>query len=175
MKTEINAFQYADQIQNAMQHGGILLTTKADGKVNTMTIGWGTLGIEWKKPIFTAFIRESRFTKEVLDKNGEFTVNVPLNGSCSQDKLTYCGRISGRDQDKMKEMNFTLEPSDCVSVPGIKELPLTLECRVLYSKVQDPSVLPQDIQDKFYPIKDGKQDCHVAFYGEILKAYIIEK
>jgi len=41
-----------------------------------MTISWGTLGIEWNKPIFTAFIREGRFTKELLDESGEFTINI---------------------------------------------------------------------------------------------------
>ena len=174
MKKEINAFEYAAAIKEAMTHGGVLLTTKAGEKVNTMTIGWGTMGVEWRKPIFTAYIRESRFTKEMLDQNGEFTVNIPVNGSCSQEKLTYCGKISGRDKDKIKEMDFHLTESDEISVPGIRELPMTLECRVLFTQVQDPGLLPEDIQRNFYPVKDGKQDRHVAFYAEILKAYLIE-
>lgn len=174
MKKEINAFEYASQIRDAMQHGGILLTTKAGEKVNTMTIGWGTLGVEWKKPIFTAYVRESRFTRQMLEKNGEFTINVPLNGSCSIEKLTYCGRNSGREEDKIQKMGFHLVDADTVSVPAIRELPLTLECRVLFTQLQDPAALPQDIQDAFYPVKDGKQDAHVAFYAEILKAYILE-
>ena len=174
MKKEINAFEYASLIRDAMQHGGILLTTKSGEKVNTMTIGWGTLGVEWKKPIFTAYIRESRYTREMLQKNGEFTVNIPLNGSCSGEKLLYCGRNSGREEDKIQKMGFHLEDSSCISVPAIRELPLTLECKVLFTQVQDPRTLPQEIQDSFYPVKDGKQDCHLAFYAEILKAYIIE-
>ena len=70
MKKEVNAFEYASQIREAMQHGGILLTTKAGEKINTMTIGWGTLGVEWKKPIFTAYVRESRVTRQMLKQNG---------------------------------------------------------------------------------------------------------
>ena len=173
MKKEINAFEYAAAIKEAMQHGGILLTTKAEEKVNTMTIGWGTMGVEWRKPIFTVFIRESRFTREMLEKNGEFTINVPVGG-CDSQVLAHCGKYSGRDEDKIQAAGLHLVDSDCVSVPGIRELPLTLECKVLFSQVQDPKALPQDIQDRFYPVTDGKQDCHVAFYGEILKAYIIE-
>lgn len=47
---------------------GVLLITKVDSKVNTMTVSWGTLGIEWVKPIFTVFVREKRFTKQQLEK-----------------------------------------------------------------------------------------------------------
>ena len=174
MKKEINAFDYAAYIMNAMQHGGVLLTTKAGDKINTMTIGWGTLGVEWKKNIFTAYIRESRYTRELLEKSGEFTINIPVNGSCEIDKLTYCGRMSGRNVDKIHAMGFHLEKGDTVSAPAICELPMTLECKVLYKKVQDPNLLPADIQTKFYPKKEEKQDCHIAFYAEILKAYILE-
>ena len=76
MKRRIDPFAYAGQICKAMKTG-ILLTTKAEGKVNTMTIGWGFLGIEWGKPIFVALVRESRHTKSMLDISGEFTVCSP--------------------------------------------------------------------------------------------------
>ena len=46
MKEKIDVFDYAPEILKAMKTG-ILLTSKADEKVNTMTIGWGVLGIEW--------------------------------------------------------------------------------------------------------------------------------
>ena len=46
-----------------------------------MTISWGMLGIEWGKPVFITVIREGRFTRELLEQNGEFTVNIPLDDS----------------------------------------------------------------------------------------------
>ena len=174
MKKEINAFDYASLIREALQHGGVLLTTKAEDQVNTMTIGWATMGVEWKRPIFTVYVRESRYTREMLEKNGEFTVNVPLNASCPVEKLTHCGRASGRDEDKIQKMDFHLVDGETVSVPAIRELPLTIECKVLFSQVQDPKNLPEDIAAAFYPVKDGKQDRHIAFYAEIQKAYILE-
>ena len=75
MKKQIEVFDYANDILKAVKTG-VLLTTKADDKVNTMTISWGTLGIEWVKTIFTVFVRENRFTKSQLDKNPEFTKKV---------------------------------------------------------------------------------------------------
>ena len=173
MKKTVDVFDYAGQICKAMKKG-ILLTTKADGKVNTMTIGWGKIGIEWNKPVFIAYVRETRYTKEMLEKNGEFTVNIPV-GDIGGRILGYCGKVSGRDTDKITDLNLTLVDSDVVSVPGIRELPLTLECRVIYRQEQDLTKLSQPITDRFYPVINGEgfRDYHIAYYGEIINAYIL--
>lgn len=168
MKKIIDAFDYAGDICKAMKKG-ILLTTKADGQVNTMTIGWGTMGVEWGRPIFVAYVRGSRYTHQMIEKSGEFTVNVPV-GEYDSKILGLCGTKSGRDTDKIKELNLTLEePLNC-GVPGIKELPLTLECRVLYRMEQTLDTIPQDIIDRYYP----NGDFHYAYYAEIIGAYIAE-
>ena len=173
MKKMIEAFDYAGTVCKAMPRG-ILLTTKADGKVNTMTIGWGHIGIEWGKPIFVAYVRESRYTKQMLEANGEFTVNVPM-GSIDGKILGYCGTKSGRDTDKIADLGLALEEPEVISVPGIQELPLTLECRVIYKQKQDLSAIPENILTRYYPADEtGYQDYHYAYYGEIVSAYIIE-
>lgn len=177
MKKQVQAFDYAADICKAMPRG-ILLTTKADGKVNTMTIGWGKIGIEWGKPIFIAYVRESRYTKQMLESNGEFTVNIP-QGEVNGKILGYCGTKSGRDTDKIADLGLTLEESEVISVPGIKELPLTLECKVIYKQKQDLGAIPEDILAKYYPEGDTacfageNRDFHYAYYGEIVNAYLI--
>lgn len=174
MKRKINVWEYAPQILENVGKG-VLLTTKADGIVDTMTIGWGTLGIQWGKPIFIAFVRESRYTKELLDKNLEFTVNVPF-GTFDKNILGVCGTKSGRDMDKVGELGLTLEEPETISVPGIKELPLTLECKVIYRQDQDPAAINKENTDRYYPKNEQfpEGDYHTAYYGQILSAYIIE-
>ncbi len=173
MKKHINVWDYSGRINEATGKG-ILLTTKADGKVNTMTIGWGTLGIQWAKPIFIAFVRESRYTKELLDKNPEFTVNIPL-GTVDKEILGICGTKSGRDVDKIAQLGLTLEEPETVSVPAIKELPLTLECKVIYKQDQDPAAIAQENDLRFYAKGTANEnDYHTAYYGQITAAYIVE-
>lgn len=173
MKKEIEVFDYAKEIMKAVEKG-VLLTTKVDGKVNSMTISWGTLGIEWGKPIFTAFVRESRFSREQLDKNLEFTINMPV-GEFDKKILSVCGSKSGRDMDKIKELNLTLEEPKNISVPAIKELPLTLECKVIYKQEQDLSAMTKEAVDRFYTSSaDGKVDMHIVYCAEIVSAYIVE-
>lgn len=175
MKKIVEAFDYAGHICKAMKKG-ILLTTKAGDQINTMTIGWGKIGIEWNKPVFIAYVRGSRYTRQMLEKHGEFTVNVPV-GDVDSGILTYCGRNSGRDVDKIRKLGLTTVESDKISVPGIRELPLTLECKVIYKQKQDLSALPQNVIDRFYPETDAEdvRDCHIAYYGEIVNAYMIQQ
>lgn len=149
MKKEINVFDYATEIMKAVQ-AGVLLTTKTEEKFNSMTISWGTLGIEWGKPIFTAFIRENRFTRKQLDESGEFTINMPL-GEFDKNILSLCGSKSGKDVDKIKELGLTLEEPSLISTPGIKELPLTLECKIIYHQKQDKDAITDENNSRFYP------------------------
>lgn len=178
MKREIDVFDYAKEIMQGVKNG-VLLTTKTEDKVNAMTISWGTLGIEWSKPIFTVFVRENRFTRHQLDKNGEFTINIPY-GDFDKKILGFCGSKSGHNTDKIKELNLTLEEAKEISVPAIKELPLTLECKVVYRQKQDENSISQEYKETFYPqdvdssFHGANKDYHVAYYGEIVSAYIIE-
>ena len=170
---------FAGDILNALRRGGLLLTTKADDKVNSMVIGWGTLGTNWSKPVFAVYVREGRFTREQLDKNPEFTINVPV-GEYDKNIIAICGGKSGRDIDKVAEAGLTLVDPQVVSVPAIKEFPLTLECKVIYRQPQELELLPKEICDRMYP-QDvpssnpmANRDPHVTYYGEIVAAYIAE-
>lgn len=179
MKREVNPFDYASDICKALP-GGILLTTKQGEKVNSMTIGWGSIGIEWRYPIFIAFVRESRYTRQILGENPEFTVNIPL-GQPDKQILSLCGTKSGRDMDKIEALGLHLEEPLEISVPGIRELPLTLECKVLYRQQQDLTALPQEVLNRYYPAEvdtlhpGSDRDYHIAYYAQIVKAYIIEE
>ena len=179
MKRNIQIWDYAEDILRALQNG-VLLTTKSGEQVNTMTISWGTLGIEWSKPIFTVFVRENRFTHRFLEENPEFTINIPV-GDFDKKILGICGTKSGRDTDKIQAAGLTLETPEVISVPAIRELPLTLECRVVYKQAQDPQAITEENNRRFYPqdvdssFHSANRDYHTAYYGEIVAAYVIEQ
>lgn len=42
-------------------------------------IGWGHVGRLWNKMTFVIYVRQSRFTKELLEKNGAFTISCFLD------------------------------------------------------------------------------------------------
>lgn len=176
MNKKINVFEYSNEIMQALSKG-VLLTTKSGEKVNSMTISWGALTIEWGKPLFNVFVRVNRFTKKQLEENGEFSINIPY-GDFDKKILGYCGTKSGKNTDKIKDLNLTLIDGDKISVPSIKELPLTLECKVVYKQLQDKEAISKENREKFYPqdvesdFHGANKDYHIVYSGEIVAAYI---
>ncbi|MBR2716194.1 MAG: flavin reductase family protein [Oscillospiraceae bacterium] len=165
----IDVLENAAVISRALERG-VFLTTRVGDKVNSMVIGWGHVGRIWNRPVFIAYVRDCRYTRELLDQNPEFTVNVPVNGF-EKKAFAVCGTKSGRDMDKLREAGLTPVEPVAVSVPAIREYPMTLECRVIYREEQDAARLPGEIRDKFYTVETGN---HIAHYGEVLAAYILE-
>ena len=173
MKKEVNVWDYAGLIMKQIDKG-FLLTTAAEDKRDTMVIGWGHLGVIWYKPVFVVYVRDSRYTKELLDKSGEFTVSIPL-GQVDKNIVAVCGTKSGRDMDKFAALGLETEPGLTVSAPGIRQMPLTLECKVIYKQAQDPAAIDPASYEQFYAKGSRNEgDHHTAYYGEITAAYIIE-
>jgi len=176
MKEKIRVEDCAGRIAEALPRG-ILLNTQGE-KFNSMVIGWGHLGVLWSVPTFVVYVREHRYTKAVLDRTGEFSVSVPL-GYPDPEIGRVCGSLSGRDVDKAEAAHLTLEEPEVISVPGVREYPLTLECRVLYSREQDLARIPEDIRLRMYPQSvDGlnpmaNRDAHTMYVGQIVSAYVI--
>jgi len=176
MKQNIDVFEYFNTILNSVKTG-VLVTTKVGNKINCMTISWGQIGIEWNKLIFTIFIRKGRFTHDLLEKSGEFTINIPFDNEANE-ILKFCGTKSGKDIDKINELKLNIVEGDKIETPGIKELPLTLECKIIYKQIQDENMIMPEIKKRFYPnnvsssYAGSNQDLHTMFYGEIIGAYI---
>ena len=81
----------------------------------------------------------------------------------------------------MAACGLTLEEPEVISVPAIRELPLTLECRVIYRQQQDLGAITPENLKKFYPqevdssFHGRNRDLHTAFYGQVLAAYLVEQ
>lgn len=154
----------ADKIMAAITKGAFL-TVKAGDKVNTMTIGWATIGFVWKKEIFMVAVRDSRYTFELIEKSNDFTVTVPADKSF-KDAVMFCGTKSGRDFDKfskcgLKQKLAQQTASPIIDIPGIH-----YECKIIYKSPMNPALLDKDFE-KLYPQKDY----HTLYFGEILSCY----
>ena len=175
---DFDPFEYANKITQANPKG-ILLTTAADGKVDTMVIGWGMIGTVWSIPTFIAFVRTSRHTYDLLEQTGEFTINIP-HERLDPRVMKIAGLQSGRHVDKIAELGLTLVESEVVAAPAIAEAPITLECQVMYKQLFDASAMPEDILINNYPADvtdiDALGSCyqHVAYYSEIVASYVLE-
>lgn len=94
---------------------------------NVFTVAWTGI-VCTKPPMLSISVRKERFSYDLIDKSGEFCVNLTPESLVRA--VDYCGVKSGRDVDKFKEMKLTKRESFEVSCPSIDECPITLECRV---------------------------------------------
>ncbi len=149
------------------REGSLLVTKGPDGKPNVMTIGWYTAGFVWGKPIMTVYVRPSRFTFGLINNAWEFSVNVMPYSALRT--VSYCGRVSGRDDDKFASQNLTPVKGNAIETPYIEQSVIHFECKTLYTH-NLPELIGGDIDSRYYP--DG--DYHRVYYGEIVKCMAVE-
>ncbi|HCF51182.1 MAG TPA: flavin reductase [Syntrophomonas sp.] len=145
---------------------GAFLTVKSGDKINTMTIGWGSIGYIWNKPIMMVMVRYSRYTHELIKDAPDFSVSVPLDGHLKK-TLAGAGSKSGRDIDKFEAFDLAAKPARSIASPVIDNCGLIYECRVLYKHPMDPAAFDAVLDSKLYKTKDY----HVLYYGEIVANY----
>ena len=146
---------------------GAFLTVKAGEALNTMTLGWATIGFAWKKPIMMVMVRNTRHTYSLIEKAADFTVSVPTGNM--KKEIAFCGTKSGRDVDKFKECRLKTAASQKVGSPIIQISGIHFECRIVYKNAIDPTQLTRDY-DQIYPEKDY----HTLYFGEIQACYEIQ-
>ena len=80
-----------------------LFGVTADGDSNAMTVSWGEAGVLWNKPIFTVFIRPTRYTYTLAEKTDVATLSFFPEDY--KKTLSYFGRVSGRDENKLEKLS----------------------------------------------------------------------
>lgn len=159
--------EYLEQAANLMERikKGAFLTVKADDVINTMTIGWATIGYIWQKPIFMIAVRDSRYTFTLIEKTDNFTVTIPT-GDAHDKSVAFCGTKSGRDFDKFKQCGLLPKQAKHVVSPVIDIAGIHYECKIVYKSAMDNAFLDSGLE-KLYP----NNDYHTLYFGEILDCY----
>ena len=147
-----------------------LFTAGTPGDFNTMTIGWGWIGWCWKRPVFAAVVRPQRFTHDILERTGEFTVSVPTLLPLKKE-LAYAGNRSGRDENKFVGHGLTALPGQKVDAPIVGECGLHYECRVVLTQEMTEDRMAPEVLRTAYP----RRDLHTIYFGEILTCYRIDE
>jgi flavin reductase (DIM6/NTAB) family NADH-FMN oxidoreductase RutF len=146
---------------------GAFLTVQSPAGLNTMTIGWATLGFVWRKPICMVAIRDSRHTFGIIEQADDFTISIPEGNM--HEAVMYCGTKSGRDVDKFEKCQLKTAPAQAVDSPIIDIPGIHMECRIAYKSAMDPAFLIENYE-KLYPEKDY----HTLYFGEIQACYAKE-
>mgnify|MGYP000202696883 FL=1 len=158
--------KYLEKAYDSFDNGGAFLTVKNEDELNTMTIGWGSVGIIWRTPMLMVLVRESRHTFKLINNTDEFTVSIPF-GNKMQDELLFCGTKSGREYDKFKECNLETINGNILETPLIKGCDLHYECTIEYSQPMDSDRVNSKVLKNCYP----ENDLHTMYFGEIKNCF----
>lgn len=145
----------------------MLVTAGAPGLATAaMTVSWGAFGFIWGKHVANVVIRKSRNTLGAMRENGAFALS--LFDRSYRDKLTWCGRNSGRDYDKAAQCGFTVQYRE--GVPYFAEADTVLFCRTIYSgELAEGGFADRGVYDAWYSNAD-LGNTHIGFYAEIAAA-----
>lgn len=145
----------------------MLVTAEKDGKTNTMTASWGGVGVMWNKNVTFTAIRPQRYTKEFVD--GADTFSLSFYDEQYREELSYLGKVSGRDEDKIAKAGLTLLHEQ--GTPYFAEAKMTILCRKIFAQPYLPqSFIDTEVMEKNYPQKDY----HTLYISEILDILVRE-
>ena len=143
----------------------MLITAGASGKVNTMTASWGGVGVLWNRNVVTCYVRPQRYTREFIDTSEYFSISFLPEQHRKQ--LVHCGRVSGRDEDKISACGLTI--CGDYEAPFFEEAETALICKKIYVGELNPEGIQYpEIDTANYPAKDY----HIVYIGEITNALI---
>ena len=163
MREKVETSEVFQETLEKLSGDGILLV--AGDLPNLMTIGWGTIGCIWGRPIMTVMVRPVRYTFGLMESAKDFSVCI-LPEKYNKE-LNLCGTQSGRDINKLEACKLNIEKcynSDC---SFISESVIHFECRIVHKHFLDPANLDPAIIKRYYPQKDY----HMVYYGEIVGIY----
>ena len=164
---EIKAEEMRENPFNLIGKQWMLITAGDEKGCNTMTASWGGVGIMWSKPTATAYIRDSRFTKEFVDNNEFFTLS--FFDEKYRQALNLCGKVSGRDCDKIKQAGLTPYYTD--GTAAFEEAKMIFVCRKAFHQYMGPENFDiKENVDKWY----ADRDFHTMYMGEIVKILVKE-
>lgn len=134
-----------------------LFGVESDGVANAMTVSWGEAGVLWNKPIFTVFIRPTRYTYTLAEKTELATLS--FFGEEYKNTLSYFGRVSGRDEDKLSKLAHKTENG----ILTFDNAELTLVGKKLYYTDIEPKNFVDEALDSNYD-----NDYHRVYVYEIV-------
>lgn len=163
---EINVTQLNENVFEKIGKQWMLVGAMADDKNNAMTASWGGLGIMWGVNVAFVFIRDSRYTKELID-NSEM-LSLSFFDETYRGMLGYMGKASGRNEDKIKTAGLTITMEE-ENAPVFEEADMTFVCKKMYAqKMNAESFIDKSCIEKWY----GEGDYHTMYVVEIKKVLI---
>ena len=148
-----------------------ILSVGTKDNYNSMTIGWGSLGSAWKKPIFTVYVKPETYTHEFMEKYDIFTVSF-VKGDIYNNFILY-GSVSGRNFDKEKVSGIHIKFLDDGGITFEEALEVYVCKKIAVSHLKEEEVDKSiiDLYNSNLPVYSSTKP-HTIYIGEIIGHYV---
>jgi flavin reductase (DIM6/NTAB) family NADH-FMN oxidoreductase RutF len=108
-------------------HPTVLVGAVTDGRPDFAAVAW--TGVAASNPAsVTIALQPHRWSLKGIYQNRTFSLNVPSVDQVKE--ADYCGLVSGKDTDKVKDCKFKVFYGNLKTAPLIDQCPINLECEV---------------------------------------------
>jgi len=168
--TELPPKELNDNVFKLFSEDFTVITAGDSTYYNSMTAGWGGIGILNRVPAIYCVLRANRYTLELIKKDSTYTMSFFPDEH--KDQVFFLGSKSGRNTQKMQETTLSAVQTPSGNMT-YKEARLVFECRL----AQITTVSPNDFYYKEHKelIEDGyaeANDYHKMVFGEITKIWV---
>jgi flavin reductase (DIM6/NTAB) family NADH-FMN oxidoreductase RutF len=164
--TEIKPEQLNKNLFKLVGSDWMLVAAESDNKVNAMTASWGGFGVMWNKNVAFVVIRQSRYTKELIDKADSFSLS--FLSSDYKKQLSYFGSVSGRNEDKIAKSGLSIGHIE--AAPYFADADLVVICKKLYAQEYKPECfIDTKLNSDYY----AEGDYHTLYIAEITKVLTV--
>ncbi len=140
-----------------------LLVVEDQVETNAMTIAWGQFGVLWREYVASVYVRNTRYSKHILDNGQRFS--LCFFDESYKSLLKYFGTVSKKDEDKILKSGLTLDKID--NIPYFKEAKLVITCNTFY---QTPLPL-ENVNEKIKACYYSDEEYHEMYIGKIEGIY----
>ena len=150
-----------------------ILSVGTKDNYNSMMIGWGSLGVAWKKPIFTVYVKPETYTHEFMEKNDLFTVSF-IKGNIYNEFILY-GSLSGRDFNKEKLSGSHIKFLDDGGITFEEAVEVFVCKKIAYFNLKEDEVDKSiiDLYNNNLAVYSSTKP-HSVYIGEIIGHYVKE-
>jgi flavin reductase (DIM6/NTAB) family NADH-FMN oxidoreductase RutF len=110
-------------------HPTVLVGANTDGKPDFAAVAWTGVAAS-NPPSVTIALQPHRYSLKGIYQNRAFSVNVPSTDLVKE--TDYCGLVSGKDADKVKDCKFKVFYGNLKAAPLIEQCPINLVCEAIH-------------------------------------------
>jgi len=147
-----------------------VITAGKEDHYNSMTGSGGGMGMLFRSPTTWCTLRTDRYTLEMIKKEQTYTLSYFPEEYKNQ--MLFLGSKSGRESDKMKEVNLTSIQTPSGNI-AFNEARLILECKLTEITTPDPDdFYSQEAKDYIHDAYKKASDYRSFVFGEITHVWV---